>query len=233
MQSPISFSLPHYHHHHHHHSPGTDTSTKTLFHSIHTPTTQSIKRQKTAVLYQCSVCKKYFNRPSALQTHSYTHTGEKPFACDSVGCGRRFAVISNLRRHIKVHKKVKNIHLYSMLSHERGHQVQRLIEANVMHGQYHRHYPEPRPLQSAPVQTNTCPPFPSIPSLLLKPTHQKKDPRTRPPLILIPPGQLPSPLPSPRLFPPPSICDPMTQLFYDPSKSAYSAMDSPQDKYRI
>lgn len=31
--------------------------------------------------YQCPDCLKWFSRPSALQTHSYTHTSEKPFQC--------------------------------------------------------------------------------------------------------------------------------------------------------
>ena len=31
--------------------------------------------------YPCGKCSKIFNRPSALTTHSYTHTGEKPFQC--------------------------------------------------------------------------------------------------------------------------------------------------------
>jgi uncharacterized Zn-finger protein len=34
----------------------------------------------------------------------YSHTGEKPFACEVDGCGRHFSVVSNLRRHRKVHK---------------------------------------------------------------------------------------------------------------------------------
>jgi uncharacterized Zn-finger protein len=32
--------------------------------------------------YQCAECEKGFSRPSALQTHMYTHTKEKPFKCD-------------------------------------------------------------------------------------------------------------------------------------------------------
>ncbi|GAN05279.1 hypothetical protein MAM1_0086d04749 [Mucor ambiguus] len=55
--------------------------------------------------YQCSVCLKKFTRPSALQAHSYTHTAEKPFQCQSPNCGRSFSVVSNLRRHFKVHQK--------------------------------------------------------------------------------------------------------------------------------
>lgn len=54
--------------------------------------------------HKCKVCDKRFTRPSSLQTHMYSHTGEKPFSCDVEGCGRQFSVVSNLRRHKKVHK---------------------------------------------------------------------------------------------------------------------------------
>jgi uncharacterized Zn-finger protein len=54
--------------------------------------------------HQCKVCDKRFTRPSSLQTHMYSHTGEKPFACNVDGCGRHFSVVSNLRRHKKVHR---------------------------------------------------------------------------------------------------------------------------------
>ena len=54
--------------------------------------------------HKCKVCDKRFTRPSSLQTHMYSHTGEKPFACDVDGCGRHFSVVSNLRRHKKVHR---------------------------------------------------------------------------------------------------------------------------------
>lgn len=54
--------------------------------------------------HKCKVCDKRFTRPSSLQTHMYSHTGEKPFSCDVPGCGRHFSVVSNLRRHKKVHK---------------------------------------------------------------------------------------------------------------------------------
>jgi hypothetical protein len=54
--------------------------------------------------HKCKVCDKRFTRPSSLQTHMYSHTGEKPFACTVEGCGRHFSVVSNLRRHRKVHK---------------------------------------------------------------------------------------------------------------------------------
>ena len=71
--------------------------------------------------HKCKVCDKRFTRPSSLQTHMYSHTGEKrtyhshkyscslltcqtAFACEVPGCGRNFSVVSNLRRHRKVHK---------------------------------------------------------------------------------------------------------------------------------
>lgn len=54
--------------------------------------------------HKCKICDKRFTRPSSLQTHMYSHTGEKPYACETEGCGRHFSVVSNLRRHRKVHK---------------------------------------------------------------------------------------------------------------------------------
>lgn len=54
--------------------------------------------------HKCKICERKFTRPSSLQTHMYSHTGEKPFACEVEGCGRRFSVVSNLRRHRKVHR---------------------------------------------------------------------------------------------------------------------------------
>lgn len=53
--------------------------------------------------HACTICGKRFTRPSSLQTHVYSHTGEKPFLCKVGNCGRRFSVVSNLRRHRKIH----------------------------------------------------------------------------------------------------------------------------------
>ncbi|KAI8074511.1 hypothetical protein BC940DRAFT_231029 [Gongronella butleri] len=54
--------------------------------------------------YKCDLCTKRFTRPSSLATHMHSHTGEKPYKCLFEDCGRRFSVVSNLRRHSKIHR---------------------------------------------------------------------------------------------------------------------------------
>ncbi|KAH7888554.1 hypothetical protein F5I97DRAFT_1925077 [Phlebopus sp. FC_14] len=56
--------------------------------------------------YECDYCGKGFTRPSSLKIHLNSHTGEKPFACTFEGCGRSFSVLSNMRRHARVHAEV-------------------------------------------------------------------------------------------------------------------------------
>lgn len=53
--------------------------------------------------YECEYCGKGFNRPSSLKIHINSHTGERPFVCPHEGCGRSFTVLSNMRRHARVH----------------------------------------------------------------------------------------------------------------------------------
>ncbi|KAF9010493.1 hypothetical protein BDQ17DRAFT_1187279, partial [Cyathus striatus] len=53
--------------------------------------------------YECSYCGKGFTRPSSLKIHLNSHTGEKPFVCPVENCGRSFSVLSNMRRHARVH----------------------------------------------------------------------------------------------------------------------------------
>ncbi|KAJ1888353.1 hypothetical protein LPJ66_008625, partial [Kickxella alabastrina] len=63
------------------------------------------EKEKQQRKYECEYCKKRFSRPSSLMSHGYTHTGERPFACDHPGCTKRFSVLSNLRRHNIVHTR--------------------------------------------------------------------------------------------------------------------------------
>ncbi|KAI8365185.1 uncharacterized protein BYT42DRAFT_505620 [Radiomyces spectabilis] len=64
----------------------------------------NVSYQQGAAKYICPYCQKAFTRPSSLRTHTYSHTGEKPFECTEEGCGRKFSVQSNLRRHLRIHR---------------------------------------------------------------------------------------------------------------------------------
>ncbi|KAI8976846.1 hypothetical protein BDB01DRAFT_802764 [Pilobolus umbonatus] len=78
--------------------------TDNIKHILHTPTI--------GAKYSCPYCNKRFTRPSSLRTHTYSHTGEKPFKCTEPCCGRQFSVQSNLRRHIRIHKMGKSMPVF-------------------------------------------------------------------------------------------------------------------------
>ncbi|CCG25640.1 hypothetical protein CORT_0C02650 [Candida orthopsilosis Co 90-125] len=60
---------------------------------------------ETALRNRCRICNKQFKRPSSLQTHYYSHTGEKIFRCPWQGCGKMFSVKSNMTRHYRLHER--------------------------------------------------------------------------------------------------------------------------------
>ncbi|XP_063066096.1 zinc finger protein 184-like [Engraulis encrasicolus] len=53
----------------------------------------------------CDVCDKRFRLACQLRTHSYTHTGTRPFICEL--CGRDFSSTANLKRHQEIHSGLK------------------------------------------------------------------------------------------------------------------------------
>ncbi|KAI8333709.1 hypothetical protein BC941DRAFT_401341 [Chlamydoabsidia padenii] len=123
------------------------TACLTPIHQTHTFLVSTLFTKERNERYACHICQKRFNRPSALQTHSYTHTGEKPYACDFQGCGRRFSVVSNLRRHSKVHSRTHSLQRTRLSSDERNIFVQRLINRS----NHHHHH------ESSPITTTTRP----------------------------------------------------------------------------
>jgi len=63
-------------------------------------TNPSNKRSK---MHQCTVCEKWFPRPSGLATHMNSHSGMKPYRCPVETCNKSFAVRSNAKRHLRTH----------------------------------------------------------------------------------------------------------------------------------
>ena len=55
-----------------------------------------------------SDCIKYFTRPSRLQTHLLTHTGDRPYKCLEDGCMKSYSRAAHLKRHtIKSHSSTE------------------------------------------------------------------------------------------------------------------------------
>ncbi|KAF7344456.1 Zinc finger protein C25B8.19c [Mycena sanguinolenta] len=70
---------------------------------LHSLNTQAERRSpRLRKSYDCPVCHKSFTRPSVLRTHENLHTSKQAFACDVVGCGKKFGLRSNLQRHQQV-----------------------------------------------------------------------------------------------------------------------------------
>ena len=54
-----------------------------------------------SVLFVCKVCNKQFAKFSALNSHSFQHTAEKPVCCDH--CGRQFICERSCHDHVISH----------------------------------------------------------------------------------------------------------------------------------
>ncbi|OAX81786.1 hypothetical protein ACJ72_03873 [Emergomyces africanus] len=79
---------------HHHHS-----IISTWQHHHYFPPSNTAPYPQNHDRYICRTCHKAFSRPSSLRIHSHSHTGEKPFKCPHVNCGKSFSVRSNMKRH--------------------------------------------------------------------------------------------------------------------------------------
>lgn len=55
--------------------------------------------------HYCKICKKNFSSSSALQIHSRTHSGERPFVCNV--CSKSFTTKGNLKVRTKTYPFVK------------------------------------------------------------------------------------------------------------------------------
>lgn len=61
----------------------------------------NVKSIKNKRLLPCDTCGKEFDRPSLLERHIRTHTGERPYVCDF--CNKGFSTSSSLNTHRRIH----------------------------------------------------------------------------------------------------------------------------------
>ncbi|XP_034939321.1 zinc finger protein 154-like [Chelonus insularis] len=55
--------------------------------------------------YRCQICSKPFMRPSDIEKHMRSHTGEKPFSCKM--CQKKFSQLIAVQQHERIHTGVK------------------------------------------------------------------------------------------------------------------------------
>ncbi|KNF06653.1 hypothetical protein PSTG_00527 [Puccinia striiformis f. sp. tritici PST-78] len=68
----------------------------------HQASTMQYNAQGRPLAYMCNTCLRAFDRPSALQIHERSHTGERPFPCPWNGCVKRFTTHGNMVKHSRV-----------------------------------------------------------------------------------------------------------------------------------
>ncbi|XP_040925302.1 zinc finger protein 770-like [Betta splendens] len=81
-------------------------------------------KQQRNSFHQCQVCCKCFPSVSKLHRHMMTHTGERPFGCET--CGKRFRQKTHLRVHCRAHlwsryHKQRSLYINRPLSRMGGH----------------------------------------------------------------------------------------------------------------
>jgi uncharacterized Zn-finger protein len=70
----------------------------------------------------CLVCFKQFALAQYLKEHTYTHTGQRPYACTHSGCGKTFRQAGKLSLHKKTHStkifKITKVNKFSQKAEE-------------------------------------------------------------------------------------------------------------------
>lgn len=120
----------------------------------HTATVHDMTPE-TAERNRCRICNKQFKRPSSLQTHYYSHTGEKIFKCPWDGCGKLFSVKSNMTRHYRLHERdLRRAQEREMQAreqqqhvHHQQHQQQQPQASGIHHQMSHGVTSVPNPIQ--------------------------------------------------------------------------------------